>query len=611
MSLGRAFGCAVLSSIACLAFVRPAAANPRTAFDEQADREALARVVAPLSRPACDWDPQPNRVRCHAHVVVDATGRYVPMAPGVPKAVGLAPADIQSAYKLPVTGGAGKTVAIIDAYDAPTVEADLAMYRSTFNLPPCTSASGCFRKLNQLGNSTPLPKADTAWASEISIDVQMISAACPACKILLFEADSDTNTDVLAAMLVAIGMGVDAISNSFGTPEDSSENLVEKQYYAAAADGGPSGNSLLVGVSTGDTGYGAEYPATSSYVVAVGGTTLTSSSSSRGWAEAAWSKGGSGCSAYVKKPSWETDTGCKNRMEADVAAVADTATPVYFYCSDCASSGGGSSSGATAAGWYGGSGTSVAAPIVVGGLMGLGVQPEPGSSWADYVAIHHSAMFDVTSGSNGSCTTSYFCTAGVGYDGPTGWGSLDGDALLQILGGGDGGGGDAGGAVDAGIGGERGDASLGGDGSSPRDAGVGGDSTVSPDSAMANDAGGGGDAASGADVVVRVDGRAPGADASVLAIHDASAVNDSAVADARSAVAVGVDGSVQASTGGDAAMMAIVEGSGNSNGGCGCAVADARVHYADLASGLVVASALVLRRRRAKDATRETPVASA
>ena len=144
-----------------------------------------------------------------------------------------------------------------------------------------------------------------------------------------------------------------------------------------------------------------------------------------------------------------------------------------------------------------------------------------------------------------------------------------------------------------------------------RDAGVGGDSTASPDSAVADDAAVSVDAASSADVAVRVDGRAPGGDASGLATYDASAVNDSAVADARSVLVVGVDGAVQASTGGDAAIMTIFDGSGNSNGGCGCAVVDARVHRLDLASGLVVASALVLRRRRAKDATRATRIASA
>jgi hypothetical protein len=567
-----------MGSATWLALAPSASAAPRTAFDEAADREALGRLVTPPTRRVCDWDPQPGHVRCHSHVVVDLDGRWAPMAPNSGKNVGLNPTDIQSAYKLPSTGGSSKTVAIIDAFDAPTIEADMAYFRSEFALPACTSASGCFRKLNQRGISTDLPQANADWAAEITIDVEMISAACPDCKIMLFEADTDTNTDVLATMQVAIGMGVDAVSNSFGATEDSTEPDVDKLYYSAAADGGPGGNALLIGVSTGDTGYGANYPATSSYVVAVGGTTLTTSASSRGWAEAAWSKGGSGCSAYIKKPSWQTDPGCNNRMEADVAAVADSATPVFFYCSDCTSPDAGGGSGGADGSWYAGSGTSVAAPIVVGALMVLGIAPNAGTSWPEFIWARHSALFDVTTGSNGTCTTSYFCNAAVGYDGPTGWGTLDGNALMLDVASNDAGP-DAGARLDAGS---ADDATAAG---GPDAAVPSVDATASTDGA--------------ADGSKESDGGTPSRDAS--AANDASTANDAGAVDGRPSIeAASADAEVQASLGSDAATVAAPgTAGGNSSSGCACAlVRPANRGLADLASGLVLMGVLGLRRRR-------------
>src|SRR5207244_4408707 len=107
---------------------------------------------------------------------------------------GFGPVDLQSAYKLPsATAGSGATVAIVDAFDDPKAESDLATYRSQFGLPACTTANGCFRKLNQNGAASPLPRSDTGWAGEIALDVDMVSAVCPNCKIMLVEADNSDN----------------------------------------------------------------------------------------------------------------------------------------------------------------------------------------------------------------------------------------------------------------------------------------------------------------------------------------------------------------------------------------------------------------------------------
>jgi len=124
----------------------------------------------------------PGTARCHSLVRVDGSGQ--PLVTGTPNGYG--PADLLSAYKLASTGGTGQTIAIVDAYDDANAESDLAVYRSQFGLPPCTTANGCFRKVNQTGG-TKYPRGDMGWAEEISLDLDMASAICPNCKILLVE----------------------------------------------------------------------------------------------------------------------------------------------------------------------------------------------------------------------------------------------------------------------------------------------------------------------------------------------------------------------------------------------------------------------------------------
>jgi subtilase family serine protease len=318
---------------------------------------------------------------------------------------GYGPADIQSAYKLSTTLGAGKTVAIVDAYDLPTAESDLATYRSQFGLPPCTTANGCFRKINQSGGTTP-PAANDGWGGEIALDLDMVSAACPQCKILLVEASSPTIANLGTAVNQAVSQGAVAVSNSYGGSESSSESSWDTSYYKHSG--------VAITASSGDSGYGTSYPAASPYVVSVGGTSLTHASDARGWSESVWSGAGSGCSSYEAKPSFQTDSGCSRRTIADVSAVADPQTGVAVY-----------DSYGTGGGWNVYGGTSASSPIVAS-VFAQAAAPAAGAYPAQYLYASPGSLFDVTSGSNGSCSTAYLCHAGVGYDGPTGLGTPNG-----------------------------------------------------------------------------------------------------------------------------------------------------------------------------------------
>jgi subtilase family serine protease len=319
---------------------------------------------------------------------------------------GLGPADLQSAYNLS-SGGDGQTVAIVDAQDDPNAESDLATYRSTYGLPECSSDNGCFQKVNQSGQASPLPDPDSGWAGEISLDLDMVSAVCPSCHILLVEADQPSMDDLGTAVNTAVSSGAKFVSNSYGGSEDGSENSYDSKYFDHAG--------VAITASSGDSGYGASYPATSAHVTAVGGTTLNKDSSSRGWSETAWDGAGSGCSQDVAKPDFQADvdTGCDNRAEADVSAVADPNTGVAVY--DTYGDGG----------WGVFGGTSAAAPIIAS-VYALAGAPGGSDSPNAYPYAASSGLNDVTSGSNGNCSAQQQCNAGPGWDGPTGLGTPDG-----------------------------------------------------------------------------------------------------------------------------------------------------------------------------------------
>ena len=395
----------------------PAWADGSAARDARADREALGRIQPVRSIDLCGRVP--GHKRCMAKVVADATGAAIrrPLANGATPQ-GFAPSDLHSAYALPMSGGDGKIVAVIDAFDAPNAEADLGTYRAQFNLPPCTTANGCFQKVSQNGDTNYPPtdgQGTNGWEGEIMLDIEMISAVCPDCHILLVEVNDDTsNANFEAGLTTAAKLGASAISNSYGGSEDQSI-LDEEAYYNQPG--------ILVTASAGDDGFGASYPATSAFVLAVGGTSLATSSSTRGWAETAWSFAnngatGSGCSAFIAKPSYQSDPDCSQRMESDVSAVADPATGVATYDQ----------------GWEVVGGTSASSPVVASAFVLLGLE----KSGLDFPYKNPSAFFDITSGTNDpqggtSCNNDYECVAGVGYDGPTGWGTPNGSALAQLV----------------------------------------------------------------------------------------------------------------------------------------------------------------------------------
>ncbi len=245
-----------------------------------------------------------------------------PGVPGTPRIRGYGPAELRSAYGLDGSAGQARLVALVDAFDDPSAESDLAVYRSQFGLPPCTTAGGCFRKLDARGGSR-YPRPDIAWSREISLDLDMLSAACPDCRIALVEADGAGIPELGVAVNTAASLPqVVAIGNSYGVAESAMETQWDGFYHHPG---------IAVTAASGDGGYGTGYPAASPHVTAVGGTTLRRDGSSRGWSEAPWTGASSGCSRFEPKPSWQHDPGCARRTIADVSAVADPATGVAMY----------------------------------------------------------------------------------------------------------------------------------------------------------------------------------------------------------------------------------------------------------------------------------------
>jgi subtilase family serine protease len=360
--------------------------------------------------------PAAGSARCHAKVVTNDDGStFAGPSDSTGLHTGWSPADLQNAYKLPAFSGT-PTVAIVDAFDNPNAESDLAQYRSDWGLTPCTTANGCFKKVNQNGVQGSYPTPDKGWAEEIALDLDMVSAACPSCHILLVEANSNSFANLMTAVDTAGRSGVVAISNSYGANEFSGETTYDIHFNLPG---------IAVTVSSGDAGYGPEYPAASRFVTATGGTSLSSASNARGFAESAWSGAGSGCSSYESKPAWQTaalvPTTCSRRTIADVSSVSNPNTGVAVY-----NTYGGDP------GWMVFGGTSAAAPFIAG-VYAVGGSKGATTYAASWPYGNASALFDVTSGSNGRCTTgrkntgaAYLCTSGPGYDGPTGLGTPNG-----------------------------------------------------------------------------------------------------------------------------------------------------------------------------------------
>jgi hypothetical protein len=376
----------------------------------------------------CNTAQPSGYARCFAIVRTPADHRITPDASG-PPSTALGPADIQSAYNLPsATAGGGQTVAIVDAFDDTTAEADLAAFRSQYGLPPCTTANGCFSKVNQQGQASPLPSNNggpDGWAVEISLDLDAVSSACPNCNVLLVEADDNSDANLEAAVNEAVTLGAKFVSNSYGGTETASETTTDDLAYDHPG--------VAITASAGDSGYGVNYPSASQYVTAVGGTRLTKDTSvARGWDETVWNEEasgegatGSGCSAYEPQPSFQQGISqltavCQNRATADVSADADPVSGLAVYDTNGED------------GWLQVGGTSLASPLIAA-TYALAGTPVPGTypnAYPYHDPSQSADLNDITTGSNGSCGN-VLCTAGTGWDGPTGLGTPDGVKAFQ------------------------------------------------------------------------------------------------------------------------------------------------------------------------------------
>jgi alpha-tubulin suppressor-like RCC1 family protein len=348
---------------------------------------------------------------------------------------GFDPQDLQSAYAIPLSGAGGQTVALVEAGGPAAPQEELATYRSRYGLPPCTEAAGCFKAVNQTGKPAKSFGDSDEWELEIALDMDMVSAACPECHILLVEANSPGVSDLAAAENTAARLGAQAISNSYGIDERLCEGCAS--YESAYEHPG-----VMITASAGDAGFddawegglAPQFPAISRGVVAVGGTSLRRDSSERGWAEAVWSEPerllgtGGGCSTSRAKPVWQTDPACAGRTDNDVAAVAACSTPVSVY----ATFGGG---------WTDVCGTSASAPLVAA-IEAHGSAYAHSAPGASAFYAQPSAFNDVTSGNSGAewqeecfppALSAYLCSGEPGYDGPTGNGTPAGPLTVSAL----------------------------------------------------------------------------------------------------------------------------------------------------------------------------------
>jgi hypothetical protein len=414
-----ALGLALLAVIAVQVGEAGAAEMPETA------RALVNRESTPLCAPECEAITAPSQA--------PDGGEYEGGGPGG----GFTPEELREAYGVPERGGKGVTVAIVDDIGDPEAEYDLGQYREEFGLPPCTKADGCFRQVNEEGRAVR-PRFGS-WYSEIELDMDMVSAGCPECNILLLEGEGREGR--MEAIRTAVEMGAAVVTNSWnfgfdaGNPANSAACLHE--FCVTASEARQADEELnFPGVpilfSGGDYGYAVRFPASSPNVISVGGTALSrDAEGARGWHEETWFNssygvdkkgrgGGGGCAENEEKPAWETDPACPGRVDNDVAAVADPATPVAVY--------------SAYSGWLLVGGTSASTPFVAG----VEALSSPGSRAAGAAAFWSpkavDSLFDVTEGQIGECTPpaedAYWCTAEVGFDAPTGWGTPNGPLEL-------------------------------------------------------------------------------------------------------------------------------------------------------------------------------------
>jgi PKD repeat protein len=469
-----------LAALACSLIIVPAAWAREGAAPNTMQYARIRRVCPP---------PAPGDATCEALVSVRAAAGSPGARPYVLEhadslgpAGGLMPSQLASAYEYdPAAGGSGQTVAIVDAFDDPAIEEDLAKFDTHYKLPACTTADGCFKKVGQTGSTTALPKADTSgWSVEISLDVETVHSVCQSCKILLVETNNESFKALAAAVNEAVSLGATEVSNSYGGPEAEMKEAERAAYehpgipiVAAAGDDGYYGWDFINQGELGDEM--PETPASLPYVVAAGGTSLHLDENGTRASETVWNNNGprdeiglasgfaegatgGGCSTLFTASPWQQSTpgfaasGCAGkRLDADVSAVADPNTGIAIYdtydCGpECESFGVGAGNG-----WLKIGGTSLSTPIISAlyGLAGGGGVPDPALTLYGHLG-DTSSLFDVTQGGNGFCdaqtachpnsthglvdcegTTA--CNAAPGFDGPSGVGTPRGLGAFQPL----------------------------------------------------------------------------------------------------------------------------------------------------------------------------------
>jgi subtilase family serine protease len=330
--------------------------------------------------------------------------------------VPLTPARLHAAYSLPTTtvGSSGQTIAIVDAFDNPWAKSDLDFYSQFYGiplLPDCsaTVTTSCFEKVNQAGTADYWPAYDVGWAQEIALDLQAAHATCQDCKLLLVEANSNSLSDITASVAMAVAKGATVVSNSYGVREKA---LTAADFNAFSPVYAQSGVAVVA--SSGDTGYGAAFPADVSTVVAATGTTLSINTSTGAWvSEKAWKSTGSGCSKLASAPAWQvvasgwSKTKCGSmRGTGDVAAPGDPASGLYVRFNGA---------------WYVIGGTSLSAPVIAG-IYGLAANTQAVTDPSSVPYANPTSFHDIVKGKNGSCSTT-MCKTATGYDGPSGLGS--------------------------------------------------------------------------------------------------------------------------------------------------------------------------------------------
>jgi hypothetical protein len=413
-------GLALCGLLAAGAVASPASASPaRTAAASPlaGGTARIARVSAAARhgiQAACP-KARPGDMRCFALVQPQFAVNRALAAGKKTRPRGWTPQQLERAYRLPVGRRSHQTVAVSIAGRTPHLGSYLRTYRAHFGLPPCGQPSGCLRIVNQNGKVKPAAPSSlgSGWDVEATLDVSMISVACPYCKIIVVEASSASTGDLARSEDTAARLGAQVISNSYGVRESGYSQLWARSYRHP-------GHTMVV--ASGDYGYdAANFPANLATVTAVGGTELSRAHNARGFTERVWNQpeqgyaGSSGCSAYVARPSWQHSPACPGRTVADTSAVAED-IPIY---------------NKAWGGWLTVGGTSVAAPLTAGiyGLAGNAARVTTRNLYR-----HAADFFDVTRGNDvlfgGSpkqaCDDTYLCVAKRGYDGPTGLGTPDG-----------------------------------------------------------------------------------------------------------------------------------------------------------------------------------------